>query len=113
MRIDSTQAATAQVDVGNTAAQVEHAQRRIEGNSAQSQAPAKVQAHAAPAKPAPLPEPSQLNVSLDDRQNVVYRFTNPSNGDIVRQVPPEEILRIMRNIEDLLKESEQKLKVTL
>ena len=61
----------------------------------------------------PVPEPTQLNVSVDDQKNVIYRFVDPKDGQTVRQVPPEEILKIMRNIEDMLRETEQKLKVTL
>ena len=112
MRIDLTQAA-AQIDVGSTGPPAVQVQRKSENSSVQAHPPVKEQTQTASAKPTPLPEPSQLNVSLDDKQNVIYRFTNPSNGDVVRQVPPEEILRIMRNIEDLLRESEQKLKVTI
>ena len=66
-----------------------------------------------PRRTVPLPEPTQLNVSMDDQKNVIYRFVDPTDGQTVRQVPPEEILKIMRNIEDMLRESEQKLKVTL
>ncbi len=114
MRIDFTQATTL-ADLGNVAAQTGSVQRKAEA------APDPVvgrdfppaEAAASKATPAAIPQPSQLNVTLDDKQNVIYRFTDPANGTVVRQVPPEEILRIMRNIEDLLHESEQKLKVAL
>jgi uncharacterized FlaG/YvyC family protein len=81
-------------------------------DTAQISAAQKVESNTSKTKTA-IPQPNQVNVSVDDKQNVIYRFTDPSNGEVVRQVPPEEILRIMRNIEDLLHESEQKLKVTL
>ena len=66
-----------------------------------------------PRQTVPVPEPVQLDVSVDDRKNVIYRFVDPKDGQTVRQVPPEEILKIMRNIEDMLRETEQKLKVAL
>ncbi len=66
-----------------------------------------------PRKTVPVPEPTQLDVSVDDRKNVIYRFVDPTDGQTVRQVPPEEILKIMRNIEEMLHETEQKLKVAL
>jgi hypothetical protein len=113
MRIDFTQAVT-QADLGNVSPPADAMQRRIDAPSvvtiSQHSEPPK---SAVSATKAAIPEPNQLNVSVDDKQNVIYRFTDPSNGEVVRQVPPEQILRIMRNIEDLLHESEQKLKVTL
>ena len=113
MRIDFTQAVT-QADLGNVAPSAEPAQRRTNTSSgaALSQSSEATKSEISSAKTA-IPEPNRLNVSVDDKQNVIYRFTDPSNGEVVRQVPPEQILRIMRNIEDLLHESEQKLKVTL
>jgi uncharacterized FlaG/YvyC family protein len=119
MRIDFTQAANIQIDLGNTAIQNDVAQRRVDANPAGRVPNQNIQqenSQAATPIKTPLPQPSQLSVSLDDKQNVIYRFTDPVNGEVVRQVPPEEILRIVRNIEDLLRESEQpvqKLKVTL
>ena len=66
-----------------------------------------------PRKAVPVPEPTQLSVSVDDQKNVIYRFVDPKDGQTVRQVPPEEILKIMRSIQDMLRETEQKLKVAL
>jgi uncharacterized FlaG/YvyC family protein len=116
MRIDFAQPAT-QADLGNLAAQSEPVQRRSDTVNIAAPQPAPVAKQNESPEPnvtkTAAPQPSQLNVSLDDRQNVIYRFTDPANGEVIRQVPPEQILRIMRNIEDLLRESEQKLKVTL
>ena|ERR1041385_3430607 len=110
MRIDFTQAT--QTDLGNTAP--DPVPRKIEAvhDTAQISTIQKVASDSSKVKTA-IPQPNQVNVSVDDKQNVIYRFTDPSNGEVVRQVPPEEILRIMRNIEDLLHVSVQKLKVTL
>jgi len=32
----------------------------------------------------------------------VYRFVDSKTGDLVIQVPPEEVLRVMRNIQQML-----------
>ena len=92
-------------------ASVSAVREAAQGTTSIKQAPAAV--HVSIRKSAPAPEPNQLNVALDDRHNVIYRFTDPESGKLVRQIPPEEILRIMRNIEDLLQEPEPKLKVAL
>jgi len=112
MRIDFTQAT--QADLGNVAAHTEAIQRKVEAVHDAAPIPTidKTETSVSKTKTA-SPQPSQLNVSVDDKQNVIYRFTDPSNGEVVRQVPPEQILRIMRSIEEMLQESEQKLKVTL
>lgn len=117
MRIDPTPTTATSVQVvGKTGATLPvQTQRKASTDVADRLS---VQHQAAPVRQtastrtAPLPEPSQLSVSLDDRQNIIYRFTDPNSGELRRQVPPEEILRVMRNIEDLLHESGQKLKVT-
>jgi len=42
----------------------------------------------------------------DDKQNLIYRFTDPNMGTGAAS-SPEQILRIMRNIEDMLQESDK------
>lgn len=67
----------------------------------------------------PAPEPSirssavtlatsQLEVSviLDEYNKTVYRFVDKTTGELVQQVPPEELLKVMHNIEEMLKQSE-------
>ena len=50
-------------------------------------------------------------VSIDQDRNMVYRFLDQRTGVLIRQVPPEEVLRVVRNIHRMLQASEQKVKV--
>ena len=50
-------------------------------------------------------------VSIDQDRNTVYRFLDQRTGVLIRQVPPEEVLRVVRNIHRMLQASEQKVKV--
>ena len=34
---------------------------------------------------------------------MIYRFVDKQTGDVVRQVPSEEMLRVVRNLQDLLR----------
>ncbi len=109
MRIDLTHAALA-------AAQAEARPGAVRADQARHKAPIEVAESPAPAPEPPRltpPAPQVLTVSIDQSRNTIYRFTDEKTGELVRQVPPEEVLRIMRNIEQLLQKAEQKLKVTL
>lgn len=57
--------------------------------------------------PAPVPvNPArQLSVSVSyiENQVIVYRFLDQKTGDLIQQVPPEEMLQVMRHIDELLK----------
>ena len=50
-------------------------------------------------------------ISIDQDRNTIYRFLDQRTGVLIRQVPPEEVLRVMRNINEMLQASEQKVKV--
>jgi len=50
-------------------------------------------------------------ISVDANRNTIYRFLDQRTGDLIRQVPPEEVLRVMRSIEQMLQASQQKVKV--
>lgn len=67
-----------------------------------------------PASPAPGWQAPQheVNVVLDDNRNIVYRFVDQETGEVVQQIPPEETLRMMQSIQELLQKAEPKLKVT-
>ncbi|HZQ67140.1 MAG TPA: flagellar protein FlaG [Terriglobales bacterium] len=65
------------------------------------------------ADPHPLPASAVLpdrkvSVALEDNQ-VVYRFIDQRSGELLQQVPPEEVLRVMRNIAELQKEIAQRV----
>jgi len=137
MRIDLTSATAAAVlSEGQGAAQSNQTQRKAAAESTdQAAQPALQEGHtraadrtsitqsqpADPPKPATsaihvppaLPAPQVVSVSFDQNRNTVYRFVDEKSGELVRQVPPEEVLRVIRSTEEMLQHSEQKLKVTL
>ena len=39
---------------------------------------------------------------MDDPKMIVVKVENKQTGEIIRQIPPEEIVRLARNIEKLL-----------
>lgn len=57
-------------------------------------------------QPQPIVSEQEVNVAVEDNQ-LVYRFVDKQSGELVQQVPPEEILRVMRNIAELQKEMTQ------
>lgn len=61
----------------------------------------------------PPPAQTQISVSIDNYKNVIYQFLDSRTGEIVQQVPPEQVLQVMRNIADLLRQSEKKLEITV
>ena len=66
-----------------------------------------------PKAPSPAPVPKQLSVFIDGDKNVIYQFLDTRTGEVLQQVPPEEVLAVMRSIADMLRESEQKLHITI
>jgi len=62
---------------------------------------------------APAPAPTQINVSIDGDRNVIYQFLDAHTGEVVQQVPPEQVLRVMRSIADMLRQSEQKFEISI
>ena len=53
------------------------------------------------------PEPQRVTVTVDPTQQLVYRFVDPQTGDVVSQLPPEQLLEIARGIQDLLRATDQ------
>jgi uncharacterized FlaG/YvyC family protein len=52
-----------------------------------------------------------LSISVENRI-IIYRFLDPQTGDLVEQVPPEELLKVARNIDELLNlQQAQKLNI--
>ena len=50
-----------------------------------------------------LPEPERVSVSFDESRELVYRFADAKTGEVISQIPPEEVLRVVRGIQDLLR----------
>ena len=61
--------------------------------------------------PQPVAPSVAVAISIDQDRNTIYRFLDQRTGVLIRQVPPEEVLRVMRNIDEMLQASEQKVKV--
>jgi hypothetical protein len=57
--------------------------------------------------PAPTAQaPPRVEVSFENQNIPVYRFVNAA-GDLILQVPPEEILRVSRHIQEMLQAEQQ------
>jgi predicted Zn-dependent protease len=68
--------------------------------------PAAVKGHAA-AAPSALPEPERVTVSVDASRELVYRFVDVKTGEVTSQTPPEQVLAVVRGIQDLLRAEER------
>jgi FlaG protein len=55
------------------------------------------------AAPSALPVPERVSVSIDESRELVYRFVDAKTGEVISQTPPEEVLRVVRGIQDLLR----------
>src|SRR5918912_1226815 len=58
-----------------------------------------------------IPAPRQMSVSMDGDHNIIYQFLDARTGEVVQQVPPEQVLQVMRSIAEQLREAEQKLNI--
>src|SRR3954463_866316 len=102
MRIDLTNVAAA--------ASVPATRERNEPHS--SAATSVVQAprpSAAPSRTVEATPGHKVDVSFDRGQHIIYRVVDGKTGDVIQQVPPEELLRVMRNIGEYLQKLESKI----
>ncbi|PYX86309.1 MAG: hypothetical protein DMG68_15820 [Acidobacteria bacterium] len=101
MRIDQVQVAAA---VAQALKQVDPQCRR----SVPTSPPAENAQAAFPNTFASTPALAQRDLSISvEHRIVIYRFLDPRTGDLLEQVPPEELLKVARNIEDLLNSQQQ------
>jgi hypothetical protein len=59
-------------------------------------------------QPIPLPPPEprdEVNIKWDRSDGVIVTFTDKKSGNIVRQIPSEQVLSVARFIRQLLEES--------
>ncbi len=102
MPIDSVQAGT-KVDLlpleSNTKAKTPQPEKTVLRNEP---AAAEQHVHA----PVALPEPDRVTVSVDASREFVYRFVDAKTGEVVSQTPPEQVLEVVRGIQDLLRAEE-------
>ncbi len=61
---------------------------------------------AAPQTPAPEAMPAvrqfQVNASFGRDNRIIYRILDKQTGDLIQQIPPEQLLEIARGIQELL-----------
>lgn len=50
--------------------------------------------------------PSEVKVQWDNDNGVVLQFTDKKSGEVVRQIPSEQVLSVVRFIRQLLQEEE-------
>jgi len=62
-------------------------------------------AHTEQAPAEALPQRS-LSILVDENKQIVYRIIDERSGELVRQIPPEEVRRASRNIAALVRSSE-------
>jgi uncharacterized FlaG/YvyC family protein len=73
-----------------------------------------------PAKPSPAPTPEaasvaaealknlpqarqlEVNASFGQANRIIYRILDKETGDLIQQIPPEQLLEMARSIQDLL-----------
>lgn len=52
-------------------------------------------------RPTTSAPPERVTVSVDSSQEVVYRFLDGKTGEVLSQTPAEEVLRVVRAIQEL------------
>jgi hypothetical protein len=99
-----------QINLLQTGRNVGASQLEVQGKTAR-QVPTVVQNEPIKAEqpataPAPIVAPERVTVSIDASRELVYRFLDPKTGEVVSQVPPEQVLEVVRGIQDLLRAEE-------
>jgi hypothetical protein len=54
------------------------------------------------------PPERSLSIRVDKNKRIVYQIIDERTGEVVRQIPPEEVRRASRNIAELLRSSEDR-----
>jgi hypothetical protein len=53
--------------------------------------------------PVPTPEPrDEVKLQWDSNNGVIIKFTDTRSGDVVRQIPSEQVLSVVRFIREML-----------
>ena len=57
-----------------------------------------------------VPEPPQhsLSIQVDQHRRVVYQVIDARTGEVVRQIPPEEVRRAGEQVDELLRRQESR-----
>lgn len=49
----------------------------------------------------------EISVRYNENQVLVTKFIDQQSGEVVQQIPPDQVLKIIESIQELLKESSQ------
>jgi hypothetical protein len=47
----------------------------------------------------------KLCIAFDENRNMIYRFVDSETGDLIQQVPSDEILKVVRTIQQILRKA--------
>ena len=64
--------------------------------------PASGSARAAAEPAVPQMRPTEVNASFGPDNLIIYRIVDKQTGDIIQQIPPEQLLAIARDVRHLL-----------
>ena len=51
----------------------------------------------------PQPRQLQVNASFGEANLIIYRILDKATGDLILQIPPEQLLQIAQSVRDLLR----------
>ncbi len=74
---------------------------RVQTASSRPAPPLSFRAEKSSASPSPDP-PLEVQMQWDDGSGVVLKFTDKDSGQVVRQIPSEQVLNVVRYIRQLL-----------
>jgi hypothetical protein len=97
MRIEPIQIGAVQSE-----ASPEAAHPRKEKRAAAEPAPASDSPHPVPVPAASVPHHEEEIQTKVDGQRIIYRFVDKQTGEVIFQVPSEQMLNVMRGIEEQL-----------
>jgi hypothetical protein len=76
---------------------------QVPARNSPAAAPAPVRSAPEPAQNLPQTRQYQVNASFGEANLIIYRILDKQTGDLIQQIPPEQLLRIARSIQELLK----------
>jgi hypothetical protein len=98
MRIDPVQVVAKVVETGSA-----NPRQRVTAQPAAAEQPLSA------VKPAPSPQTSKYDVTVRYAENqvLVTTFIDQNSGEVVQQIPPDQVLRIIETFQEFLQESSQ------
>ena len=75
--------------------------------AAQEPRPASRSAQHEPSPVAPAARPIEVSASFEAGNRIIYRILDKETGDLIQQIPPEQLLEIARGIRELLQSRQE------